>query len=483
MNKLHFIFLFLLAGLFACEKGDLLDNLAPESKISVTEMNVTGQDRLNSIITLHWSGEDKDGYVKSYELSFDQTNWFSTTKQDSTFRFSINSGSDTTDISFYVRAIDDKGTKDASPAFLKIPIRNTAPKIAFDTQSPIPDTVYSVLTTLWNSSDLDGNETLDSVFIKANAGKWYALPQNISFLTLVPENPKNIGVQNAKVYKNSVAELLSARIEGLNVGAVNQLYLKVKDKAGSFSQVDSSINFYLMPQTADVLVVDEYNLTGTPTPEEIYNAIFTNLGITHDIYKMSGNAPKFWEPTFSLYLSLYDKVFWYSDGIEQQDFANQLYLELAATALQKYLNQGGKMLISARFPARFNTKATAYESAIFSYSPFDSLSTSAGQARIPTDSSVLPVNMAAATYPTLKPSVFLTGVDPFYAKNPSQNMYHAQIQGTGGWVGPRSIIGSTLFSNGKINQVFVSVELHKLNGDAAALQSFFNKVLNEEFNW
>ena len=201
------------------------------------------------------------------------------------------------------------------------------------------------------------------------------------------------------------------------------------------------------------------------------------------LFRSNAHVPPFWEPTFRLFLAQYNKVFWYSDGTENNSFGKQMYLEIAASPLQQYLNNGGKLLISSKFPSRFNAKATALDSPIFGFSPIDSFSTSAGQARIPLDSIIYPINTFSGTYPTLTPSVFISGVDPFYAKDPNQVVYAAQLELTGGWVGTHNIAGRAVFSNNKTNQIFFVLELHKLNGNPTALQGLFDKVLNEEFNW
>lgn len=482
----YFLILVSILFLLSCKKGELLDNQAPETKLFLDAINLTGTDRLNSVVTMHWTGEDVDGYVQGYEFSFDGTNWIKTTVQDSTFRFSISGGSDTTNIEFYVRAIDNKEKADLSPAHLTIPIKNTAPSVNLDNIKLIPDTVFSVFSVLWEAKDLDGFDNLDSVFVKMNNGNWVALSKNVNFITVVPQNAKNAGIQSGNILKNLSADSHNIPLNDVKVDDWNHFYIKVKDIAGSYSQVDTSNLFYIRRQSSDFLVIDDHAGTTSPTPEECYLPIFQNLGLSYDKFTLAGinaHVPPFWEPTFRLFLAQYDRVFWYSDGAENSSFGTQMYLEVAASPLQQYLNSGGKLFITTKFPSRFNAKATALDSPIFGFSPIDSFSTSVGQARIATDSSVYAVNSFSATLPILKPSAFISGVDPFYAKDPNQVMYAAQLQLTGGWVGTNNIAGRSVFSNNKTNQVFFILELNKLNGNPTALQTMFDKILNEEFNW
>ncbi|MDP4664281.1 MAG: hypothetical protein NWS74_11475, partial [Salibacteraceae bacterium] len=79
----------------SCKKGEAIENQAPETYTAISAINLSGENRLNSLVTLQWWGTDPDGVVSGYEFSFDQQTWFYTENQDSTFLFSINAGSDT----------------------------------------------------------------------------------------------------------------------------------------------------------------------------------------------------------------------------------------------------------------------------------------------------------------------------------------------------------------------------------------------------
>ena len=138
-------------------RDPLNPNTPPDTQLFIENINLEGENRLNSIVRLRWSGEDKDGYVVAYEISQDNTNWDLVTVQDSTFQFPIPDGQSSTDISFYVRAIDNLGLLDPSPASLLIPIKNTPPIASFDQTKGIPDTAFVVFSVLWNTDDLDGD--------------------------------------------------------------------------------------------------------------------------------------------------------------------------------------------------------------------------------------------------------------------------------------------------------------------------------------
>lgn len=473
------VMLAMLLALASCKEGNPLENQAPDTRIFLDQIQLTGQARLNSVVTMHWTGEDRDGFIKGFELSFDNTSWSFVTSQDSTFRFDINPGSDTTDVDFWVRAIDDNDLPDPSPAYLNVPIKNAPPAARIDTVKLIPDTVYSVFSSLWNVTDLDGVETLDSVFVKMNDGAWFPLARTVSFITIVPESPEQLGSQQAQVFVGSNPSPESGLLDGLIVGGENRLMLQARDIAGTLSEVDTSKSFFIKAQTSDLLVIDDHNVAEA---DEVMLPVLNQIYPDYDYINLAENLPPFWDPTFGKILQLYDKVFWYSDGAENGDFGNQLFLEIAANQLQLYLNDGGKLFVSTRLPRNFSTPEKNGVSAIFSFSPMDSISSAGGQARIAIDSLLTPVAQFS-DYPILTNRTFIIGATPFYAKDPTAVMYNAGITRTGGWEGPSTAGGVTIGGSGRVNQVFLSVELYRFNKDPNVLEDMMDRVLNIEFDW
>lgn len=495
MRKILLV-LFVSITLISCLKEDeLLINTNPITSIFLENIDRSGSDRLNTIVDLHWSGEDKDGYIIGYEISFDSLNWFFTDKQDSTFRFSINSNSDTADIKFYVRAIDNDQNKDLSPAYLRVPIKNTSPTVAFDQNMIKGDSIFSVFSLLWTATDLDGNETLDSTYIRINNSEWFAISKNYNFATFVPVNAETDGSTEANVYGGVNAINLNKRIQGLLVGGSNKIYIKVKDQSGSESALDSMSTFVLRKKTSDLLVLDAFNIATTPNADVVYKqAIAEAYGAAdyYDFYRLNkAYIPKYWNPTFRLFLNLYDKVFIYSDN-SQSATAGGMILEDAATSFQNYLNNNGKMFIVTDIannasPNNFDKNSTLYQ-----YTPVDSFQTfyAANQkATLPVDSLLIPNSINAIGYPTLKVSNFSDAVDPFFIKQSALPLYTGQIRKTNGVIATRILAGKSTNFNNQTNMIFFSTDLYKLagdadtNGQADELKKLFQRILNVEFNW
>lgn len=474
MKKL--IYIFILFSFIACDKGEKEINQAPDTQFSVDEINLSGDNRLNSVVRLSWYGKDPDGYVKAYELSYDQINWFYVTNQDSTFRFSITSNSDTVDINFYVRAIDNENLADPTPAYLRIPLKNTPPVAEFNSKLAFSDSVNIVATTSWKATDIDGNESIQNAYIKINNGQWHEIDRFKKTFSIIPDMPTQSGIGNAKIYYNSEKNPAAISLDGLNVNGNNTVYLKVKDISGAESKVDTSATFYLKGKNNDVLLIA--GLSGTPAT--IYRNTLNNISVGYDfidfVSNSNANLPKLWNPTFTLLLLQYDKVVFFSDdAIVFNSLSNEsgMILEFAAPSFQEFANSGGKFLITTDF------KTTSNMEPIYGTLPIDTLNGKPDfGVRVFSDSAIIPANTA---YPSLQPTNIADGVNTFYPTADAEVFYTAQIKAPTTWSGSK-IIASARRKNGKAFQVFFSVELWEFNKSQADLNALFNQILNVEFN-
>ena len=476
LKKLIFI-LFISSLLWQCDKGQLKSNQAPDTHIALESINLQGQFRLNSVVRLTWFGTDIDGYVKGFEISMDGTNWDYTTTQDSTFKFSLPAGSDTIDIDFFVRAIDDKDITDPTPAHLVIPLKNTPPVAYFDPNAEPQDTVLGVATWRWFANDDDGDQTIISAEIKFNDGAWFAIDPQQSVLSFVLDPNATGTPAKAKVYYGNSNFPQTNLIDGLKPQADNVVYLRVSDIAGANSEIDTSkFVFFKKPQN-DFLVI-----SGQPqSVTSVYLPILNNLNLKYDFvdFGISGgvNQPSFWNPTFKLTIRQYKTLFIYTDATNYNNSTTgetKSLLSFMGQGIQDFTDNGNKVFVTTSF-----SKTSDISEIVGTY-PIDGLELSNGQARLTNDSSLYPV--VTGNYPSIQPTNILIGVVPMMATADAEIFYRAGITKLSGWKGNNVVAARRRF-NGNINHVFFAMELHLLNKDLALLEDLFDEILLNDFNW
>ncbi len=471
--------------MWSCEEGQLKPKSPPDTSIFIDNIELVGEDRLTSVVQLNWFGTDKDGFVKSYEFSFDEFTWFPTTKTDSLFKFTISEGSDTSDIDFFVRAIDNDDLIDPTPAYLRIPIRNTAPEIIFDEDFFPPDTSNTVFSLIWNTLDLDGANTIDSTFIKINDGSWYALDGQRNAARFIPIDPMAIGAVNARILLSSTTSPsfvisneseLSNPINGLKLNDNNIIYIQTRDIAGALSEIDTSNTFFLKSKTSEfLLVAAHFDKTVRFNYQNIINTSGTNNDFIDILENEATSNIRFWNFTFPLIIDQYESVFWYSS--DERFSSGSPLLEVAINTLQPFLDNGGKLIISA-----FLTGDADPLSPIFNFAPIDSISPKIGtsQARYVNGSVAVPQLMG---YDSLQCTANIANAAPFHNSQGSIALFKAEPLSLNGWTGPDVIGALVKNGNNQSNFIFFSVELHKFGGKPGGLETFFDKVLNEEFDW
>lgn len=380
-----FLFALLLAAGCSETPNNPVENRPPETYLSLQpdgELRTT-----TSRQHIHWWGDDPDGFVAGYLISFDNATWSFTTKNDSVFALSL-SGSDTV-YAFYVRAVDDQGNgvRDASgpygpepftdengngaydagepfvdlgladptPADLRYPIRNSPPVVEFRQGSEVPDTTFTVASFAWIGSDLDGDETIREYQYALNdtldPASWKSLSRSTDFLTLFED-------------------------DGLREGE-NVFYLKAVDIAGTESRIirmpDTSGTWYVKKPKTDLLIVDDYGPSDASADfyRSVTDTLFGGRFRGADVFDIRTGAsttsrgiylPPYINPTFIETLKLFRYVIWYAD--------NNPTLEVAQLSLRDYQESGGHVFYTASFPE----SAIDPRGGITDFAPIDSLS-------------------------------------------------------------------------------------------------------------
>ncbi|MCD4690992.1 hypothetical protein K8S17_05965 [bacterium] len=141
----------LLSGCRTQEELVLDTNLPPNTRLTSAPAPYA---QMNYRVHMHWSGSDPDGYVVGYYFAWDDTMpgvgaagsaWTFTGESDSLFKAVIDTAGETRRHTFYVRALDNEGAIDPSPA-----------RVRFDASTTLP--VIDVLYRLEGPEDPDGGD-------------------------------------------------------------------------------------------------------------------------------------------------------------------------------------------------------------------------------------------------------------------------------------------------------------------------------------
>jgi len=471
----------LLSILQGCVKGEDRLNQPPNTRLAVDTIQLSGNNRLNSTVTLNWFGSDADGLVTGFEFSFDQVEWAFTERRDSTFIFTLPPGTDTVDIDFFIRAVDDDDARDPSPAYLRIPLKNTPPQAAFNDDRGPRDTALAVTTVFWQASDVDGNETITRIEIKANDGDWTPIARDQNLISFVADPSVQSGAVEADVYYGEEDNPQNFQLNGLQASGQNFLYLRAIDRAGAVSDPDTSAAFYLLPKgnSATNLWISGHTASITNQYEDLLN----QAGVSYDLLNLGAQIdgsllPAYWDPTIKLTARLYDHLF---INTESTTYTNAVtgtvttILNFMAPVVQDFTNRGGKVMVTTAL-----NEGEDISKLIGPY-PIDSLVINGGnaQARIFPDSALVPVN-DPTTYPSVRPQFLQRSVVPIVPSSDADAFYRAQLTKLNGWRGS-DVVAAARRPQNQLTQVFFALELHNFNREPQALRDLFQKILVDEF--
>ena len=442
------LFLFPVIAFISCYE-ELVDapvgNKSPKTYVALFPDSSLSQQQ--SSVRLHWWGDDQDGLVIGYFISFDADKWSFTTSNDSLISFPI-SGTDTTYI-FRVAAVDnfgngvydnqlivnginfgpepftdlngdgiwnpgepfvDCGAIDPEPASIELPLKNSPPVINFlvnqnGTTIFIPETTFTVASFGWTLTDLDGDATISKVYIALNdTSQKIEIPGNTRFVTLKADPPFSSDIVECDVYIGSaITTPYHIKLPNLKLNDENIFYVYAEDIAGGISDLivmpseSSSRSWFVKKPKGEILIIDDNG--SFDNSSAFYDSIFDSLGLSdrYDVWDIKlGRTtttpgvlmPGFISPQFTETLKLFKYVFWYTD--------NDPTIGPAQISINNYLNYGGRVLFSMIFPQIFDSRGLS------DFLPLDSLS-AAPISILPVNVGIDPTNEAFALgYPQLR---------------------------------------------------------------------------------
>lgn len=487
------MFLLVLAGCDDDPVGTPHPNQRPETQLATP----TVETIQSSQIHVYWYGDDPDGLVTGYLFSWNGSEWFYTTKNDSLFSLRISSNDSS--YTFAVAAVDNSladtsalsrpitfadtdgngvytdgeeftglaGAVDLTPARVSYRIVNSAPEVYFGADSTAasravrqnPDTTFPVASFLFSVYDRDGASTISSVEWALNDSsatvRWNSIPAGQTLLTL-------------------------READGIVPDADNVLYLRATDKGGKRSVAArypaAGSVWYVKKPKGELLLIKDFTAKDaddfyTQALNGIAGGRFAGAYDILDIREGGSqttrptNLPLFISPTFVETLKLFKAVIWYGDLKPS--------LELAQQVLPEFNRAGGRVLFVTGLPT--SVEATG---ALVDFTPVDSVSTLElpGFPQALKNGSVVSASPAVSPlYPDLiKEKGSVAGIHALYPKVTASVLYRLpdnDVYGGTPVVGVRS---------GARDFVFLNFPLHLFNAEGRAVLLLDN-VLTQEF--
>ena len=308
-------------------------------EISIDSSTVT-DTLLNAFTTvstskqeLHWWGEDSDGEIIGYKYRWNtDTVWTETTNETAVFFVPITKTFDV--FQFEVAAVDNDSILDQSPSKLVLPIQNSFPEISFKHLSnplsddlPEPKNVHVTFPTrtfIWDVSDLDGIETIISIFytLDDTCGTCWNELDAAAFSSIT----------------------LTELVPGEHI-----FYMKAQDVAGAFSP---TIHFpdesdEMSPDTwvvkepqGSTLIVDDYPQDTPNNALEWYTSLIDSIATEGFSFWEIGEKLPFTVTDVTSTLNYFEDVIWYAGYT-----GNYTYHE-AETSIQSYIETGGNFFLN-----------------------------------------------------------------------------------------------------------------------------------------
>lgn len=291
----------------------------PQNRPPETGIFVEGQlDTVIYIVKLHWWGQDSDGEVVGFYYWWTCADTASsdtvfTTGRSSDFTLPVPNGFAVQ--TFWVKAVDNEGAEDPTPARQDFPVRNAMPSVAF-TGSP-PGTTLPAATFSWIGTDPDGNNTIAYYVL------WLDGKENESII--VAGQDTTIGPDYITTYGDRT------------------LYVRAIDEAQGASPPDSC-KWHVIAPTGDVLLVDDVPpiVSGGENTDAFFRSLLDSLEgsgqyTVFDLGQGGVRSPR----EVSLVLPLFKKVVWYGDTRTTVSSG----LQMGEVGISEFLDNGGKILL------------------------------------------------------------------------------------------------------------------------------------------
>jgi hypothetical protein len=257
--------------------------------------------------------------------------------------------------------------------------------------------------------------------------------------------------------------LASVKLPGIQLNSFNIFYVQAVDISGAkspfISLPNGTQNWFVKKPKGELLIIDNSNtIDNAPT---FYNQMMDSLSLSgkFDVYDILSptQAPPYINITFLETIKLFGYSIWYSDNNPSLDVAN--------ASVPKYLEGGGKILLSLQFPQ--NVDLTVLQG-------FLPIIADSSDSRSSLFSGVkISANLTQPSYPELVTTSTLFRARSFYlGQLGAIPIYYFPNEELQGYIG---------FFNSAKSEFFIGLPLHRLNGGNANVKALLSKVLFEDF--
>ncbi len=468
----------------ACDSGisgSSFDNQPPSTELAVRDTslvdNLAESERLTSTVFASWSGTDPDGYVARFELRYydasttlgPEEGWTSTTRTDSLILLPIQRGERVANVVFEVRAVDNEGLKDPTPARTVFPIENSPPTVQFNGFELPPDTTYTIFSFSWTAGDPEGEENLARIEISLNdTTSFVSLEPDVDFITLVAETDQddpNEHTTAARLFTGRSFRGTTITVPDVRLNAENTFSVRAVDQTDTTS-VRRDFTWYVKKPVGRVLLVNDFRKASWPTVQQFHLNLlreYLPADMEVDVWNMSspfttgssGNPvlshalPSTAAPAFQQTLALWDFIYWISSGATSSVRGNNL--PFAAPVLDLFFSNGGKLMVHTPMTQPNDPEANVGNPAILllPISEAITLPDSVRRLQLPTGAPIEPANDVpgiSEPLPALESGRFFISELPYEAEGENvvplydaQYEYRNQQGATGAWPRPRTI--------------------------------------------
>ena len=449
----YFLFLISILLVISCAEQPTQSpagNLPPDTHLFlVMPDSTTLPDTTSSRQEVYWWGQDPDGEVVSYQYNWDfDTTWVNTNQENGIFYLPLREPFDV--FIFRVRAIDDDGAIDPTPAELMFPVFNTAPSIYFRVDSN-PDgnpedtaTTFPTRTFIWEATDLDGDSTITGLYWTLDdTTQWNYLSGWASSITLTNITP---GFHTFYIFTRDTAGAVSPTIQFPDTANAQQ----------------PGLWLVMAPIGEVVLVDDDERVTGVNVDEAriFYRAILDSLTLgEYSIWNVEQGLP-YSEVDIQASLNYFDKVIWFCDP--------NSHLAAASLSLTNYFEGGGHVIV---FSSDLG-EGSNYDDPPFEFSHIDSVTNAVN--RISTNNII---ESQIVPFPDLKATAFIPHLDAYgfgFIPDSLSDTLYILIKT------PDPCVGLRYPAGGPARLIFCDFPLHKCDGLGTA-GPMLDYVLNTEF--